>query len=84
MVDFSNDPATNRLYLEAGKALASAFSAPLKAGVVNVLSALKGYDSYLQETHRKVSYFRSLLNPNLSLLTAEHYIPACFSHSSQI
>lgn len=77
-MEYFSDPTLNKVYLEAGKVAFQAATGPAKNLVTSVLSSLKGYEAYLRETHRKVSVFRSLVNPNQSISTAEHYVPAHF------
>ena len=78
-MDYVSDPTINKMYFEVAKETLRHATGPARNAVKTVLASLKGYESYLKETHRKVSVFRSLVNPNQSISTAEHYVPAHFS-----
>ena len=71
-------PETAPLIAEAVKYASARAAGPAKQAIISAVAALSGYGPQLQETHRRVSTFKSFADPSKPVPLLAHYVTTIF------
>ena len=71
-----------KLFVEAVKTAVAVLKGPAKEASVAALAALKGYSSYLTETNRRVSTYKSFADPSKPVSLLDNYVSMSFQPAS--
>lgn len=71
-------PETAPLIAEAVKFASARAAGPAKQAMITAVAALSGYGPQLQETHRRVSTFKSFADPSKPVPLLDHYVTTIF------